>query len=384
MIKVAVILIFLVHNLVANNYNLTLVEFADKVSKQNDINIVIDEQFRNLKISLLIPDKISNKELFKMFEKTVNKNKFNIFKSGSTYYLSKKIKYASNSYLYKLKYNTFRDCELIFKTFDIKYLYLQDLNAFSFKTDKFTYSKLISVLNDVDIKKKQVMLKIMIFEYADSLTNERGIQYGSIYKGIDSSIQTALNTIIAPITTNNPTLLSADFYGAVRLLNEDKEITVKQNPFILAKNNKSFKFEAVENKVYLERSTRTEATNVSEENSYKYKDIGLKINGKTFIHQNYITLDIDLIIEDLLNGDTDNLTPETYKRVLKSNTNIGFNQVLLLSGLKRNRVTKNDWSIPYLSNIPYLGELFKYKTKSNETINITIAIEVINKASDSL
>jgi len=70
--------------------------------------------------------------------------------------------------------------------------------------------------------------------------------------------------------------------------------------------------------------------------------------------------------------------PQTYKRVLKSNTNIAFGKVLLLSGLKRNKKTVNEWKIPLFSDIPYLGEIFKYHHNSNEQTEITIAIEVIN------
>lgn len=384
MIKILLLILTFYQLLLSNDFvNINLSKFADIVSKQNNINIIIDEDI-NKNISLLVPDKLGDKELFKMFEKTINKSNYNLKKYGNIYYLSKKLKYLDKSHLYKLKYNSFKDCEAVLSNFGVSYTYLKDLNGFMIKSTNNQYKKIETFLNKVDIQQSQVMLKIMIFEYSNDDIEERGIQYASIYKGIDGSLQYALNAIIAPLSTTNPTLLSSDFYAAVRLLNENKEINVKQNPFILAKNKKSFKFEAVENIPYLVTTTKTDAANTSEQNSIEYKDVGLKINGISFIHSDYITLDLDLIIEDLLPDNANNTMPETYKRVLKSNTNIEYNKVLLLSGIKRIKHIKNSWSIPFISNIPYLGELFKYKYNTDKEINITIAIEVIRNIPDSI
>jgi general secretion pathway protein D len=375
------ILIFLylitIINLQANSLQISLDDFARTVSAQTDKNIFIDEDFKDKKISLIIPDKISNEDLFNLFKKSISKLDYNLKKTGSAYYLSKKISYENKDYIYKLKYNSSSDCISLLSALGIKNQYLKDSNIFIFKTTSNKYEQIKKYLSIVDIYQKQVMLKIMIFEFNESLNKERGIQYASIYKDASSVVQVALNTIVAPLSTNSPLLSSVNFYSAIRLLNEAKDIKIKQFPYILSKNNKSFKFEAVDNIPYLVTTTTTQATNTSQQNSIDYRDVGLKINGKSFIHDDYITLDLDLIIEDIISSNKNTSSPETYKRVLKSNTNIKYNTVLLLSGLKRMKHDTSDYSIPFISNIPYLGEIFKYHTSSDREINITIAIEVI-------
>jgi len=378
MMKNILILICLTLIVQANSNNISLNKFALKVANHNNINIYLDENVSFPNVSLFVPDKISNDELFDMFLKTVHKSNFNLKKIGKTYYLSKKLPFLNHYYFYKLKFDTFNDCEALLKSLGVTYTYLSDLNGFMITTKNTKYNKIKLLLDETDKKQSQVMLRLTILEFSDNTLKERGVQFGSIYKGISGSVQTALNTIIAPITSNNPLLFGADFYSAIRLLNEDKLIKVKQNPFILAKHNQDFKFEAVQNIPYLVTTTKTEAANTSEQNSIEYKDVGLKINGKAFIHKDSISLNIDLVIEDLLNDSTSDTMPQTYKRVLKSNTNIAFGKVLLLSGLKRNKKTVNEWKIPLFSDIPYLGEIFKYHHNSNEQTEITIAIEVIN------
>ena len=378
--KIVWLMVLISSALIANTQELSIRDFGRFVSNHNNINILIDEDFKDNKFSIMIPNNISNFDLLRLFKISVSKRGFNFYKYGSVYYLSKKQEFKNKGYIYKLKYNSSKDCEVLLKTLGIKYSYLNDVNSFVISSTKKDFENISSFLSKVDILKQQVMLKIMIFEFNDDLTRERGVQFGSIYKDITNSTQTAINSIIASINTSNSPMSSNDFYAAIRLLNEDKYINVKQYPYILAKNNEIFKFEAVENIPYLVSSTKTEATNTSEQNTIEYKDVGLKINGKSFIYSNYINLDIDLVIEDLLSTivDKNGLTmPQTYKRVLKSNTNIKYNQVLLLSGLKRIKHTKDEYSIPGLSSIPYLGEAFKFKTTNDTTLNITIAIEVI-------
>lgn len=372
-----VLLFLTVSFLQANDKDIALLDFANKVSLQNNINIYIDEDLKKKKISLYVPNSITNKELFSVFSNTVSKLNLSFVQIGSTYYLTKKIKEVSSKYLYKLKYNSFKDCDKVLKSFGLKYSYLNDSNTFIMTCTKKKYNLIKQYLKMVDVKQNQVVLKIKIFEFNDINLKERGVQYSSIYQNELGVTEVALNALIAPLSTTTHTLSNTEFYGALKLLNEHNLIDVKQFPYITARNNDKFKFEAVENVPYLVSTTITDATNTSEQTSIEYKDIGLKINGTSFIYNDYITLDIDLIIEDFINSSLETNTPQTYKRHLNSRSNINYNDVLLLSGIKRTKHEVTNYNIPFLSNIPYLGEIFKYKSDSDSELNIVIAIEVI-------
>jgi general secretion pathway protein D len=359
-----------------SNIDIQLVNFVEKVSQQNNIIIYIDEDIKDKKVSVLIPDKVTNSDLFSLLKITISKMNFILSKRGKVYYLTKKKPIQDKSYLYKLKYNSSVDCTSVLNILKAKYIYLADSNTFVITASSNKYKEVKSFLKSVDTKQKQVILKIMIFEFDEDDVQERGFQYSSIYKTAAGAVEVAVNSIIAPIATTNNFLSNINFYSALKLLNETNVIKVKQYPYILAKNNKKFVFEAVENIPYLIKSTTTEATNTSEENSIEYKDVGLKIYGTSLIYDEYVTLDLDLYMEDLLNDNTS--TPKTNKRHLNSNTDVYFNKVLLLGGIKRTKYTKTNVAIPFISNIPYLGEIFKYSYDSNSKLNVTIAIEVLD------
>lgn len=184
--------------------------------------------------------------------------------------------------------------------------------------------------------------------------------------------------MIASVSSGSISLSSNSFYSALRFLDSKEIVLVKQFPFVLAKNNHNFEFSAVTNTPFLITTTTTDSTNTTEQNSIEYKDVGLKIIGKSLIHDDYVSLNLDLVLEDFLTN-VDTQTPSTYKRAIKSDTDIKFNEVLLISGLKRQKHTKNVYALPFFSDIPLLGEIFKYKNTSDEELNLTVAIEVINE-----
>ncbi|EQB39632.1 hypothetical protein M947_06460 [Sulfurimonas hongkongensis] len=379
--KILIILTLIFLNLSA--VDLTLKQFSQEVSQYNNLNIYIDEDI-NASISYTIPDRISPKDILKYFEITLNKQGYNLKKFNNNLYISKKVAYKNRDYIYNLKYNTSKDCKKLLDFYNVKYSYLEDTSTFLISTTENDYSLIKSLLEQTDKKKNQVTLKITIFEYNENELKERGLS--SISKKDSDVIQTGdntqgefikslIDTIIAPVNSSTLIYKSKDFNFALSLLDSDFLIDVKQSPFILARDNDKFNFKAVENIPYKTSSTTVENTTSTQSESIEYKDVGLVVSGVAYIYDDYVSLDLLLIVEDLIKS-VDNV-PSTYKRELKSLSNVNYGDVLLLSGLKRSKKEISDYSIPFISNIPYLGEIFKYKSNSETLLNIAISIEVL-------
>ena len=363
--------------------DLTLKQFSQEVSQYNNLNIYIDEDI-NASISYTIPDRISPKDILKYFEITLNKYDYNLKKFNNNLYISKKIAYKDKDYFYSLKYNTFKDCKKLLEFYNVKHSYLEDTSTFLISATQNDYKLIKSLLEQTDKKKNQVTLKITIFEYNEGELKERG--FSSISKKDSEIIKTGdatqgeflnslISSIIAPVSSSTLIYKSKDFNFALSLLDSDSLIDVKQSPFILARDNDAFNFKAVQNIPYKTTSTSVENVTATQSESIEYKDVGLVVSGIAYIYDDYVSLDLMLIVEDLINS-VDNV-PSTYKRELKSLSNVSYGDVLLLSGLKRTKKEINDYSVPFISNIPYFGELFKYKSNSETLLNIAISIEVL-------
>lgn len=376
-LKTLALLLLLHLSLVAseNQKDISLLDFSEFVSTHNNINIYVDEDFKKQTVSIFLPEDITNESLFHVYETTLKDIDLILLKSDNLYYISKIVPDDLKSYFIKLKTNSYDSVSKYLTFKKVNFQYIATDNVFIIFCKDLEYSSLLSDIKKIDSKNKQVTLKFTIIEINDDDLKEQGFQYSSIYKDSDGITQDILNTFILPFQSSKPIFPRTSFYGALKLFNENKFLNISQNPYILAQDNKDFTFQAVNTIPYQMSTTITQATNYSQQNQIEYKDVGLKIIGKTLIYADYVNLDIDLIIEDIL-GITNNI-PTTYKRQLKSNTNLKYGEVLLLSGINQTKVNKNDFSIPFISNIPYLGELFKYKSESYIKSNISIAIEVI-------
>ncbi|QFR43621.1 hypothetical protein FJR47_06735 [Sulfurimonas xiamenensis] len=374
-IKLLMILLLIVPYLVANEKNITLLDLTEQLSTQNNINVYIDENIKSKEVSLFVPEYISNNEFLYLYRESVKKLGYEVTSFNNTYYLTKIPLDDVYSYFFDLKTNSFEAVSKYLTFKNIQYQYIDTTNVIIFFCKQQDYAALYKDILKIDSQKKQVTLKFTIIEINQDDLKEQGFEFSTTYQSADDTYKNVLNTFVLPFQSTSPIFMRSTFYSALKLFNEFKFFKIIQNPYILVQDNKDFNFSAVNNIPYQTSTTVTQATNTSEQVSIEYKDVGLKINGKTSIYDDYVNLDLDLIIEDILS--TTNNIPTTYKRQLKSNTNLKYGEVLILSGINQTKINKTDFSIPFISNIPYLGELFKYKSESEVKSNISIAIEVI-------
>ena len=352
--------------------NVSLSSFVDRVSKQTNKPIFLDENI-DTSVSLFIPDKISDKNIFSIFKEFVHKKGYILRKSGSVYFLSKPKSERSKTVLYHLKYNNFEDITSYLSFLGYKFKYLKNINTFSITAPLSKIDRILKDMSRLDKPLKQVFLKIFIIETSNTKSLESGFKNGTIYRNIDGQVSSVLNALVLPYNSSLPIFNSFSFYTALKLLDQKGFISLKQYPLILSKNGKSFKFESVTNVPFLVSKAVSDSTVNQVQNTIEYRDIGLKINGKSIVHDDYISLDLDLTVEDIIQSGE---TPTTYKRYIKSDTNLEYGRVLLISGLRRNKKSNTVYQIPLLADIPYLGALFRFKEDHSEVSNITVAIQV--------
>lgn len=355
--------------------DLSLLDFVEFVSSHNNIIVYIDEDLKKQKVSLFAPKNISNDELIVTFRSTLKNLGYELNKYDNVYYTTRIQKDNNETFFYKLKYNSFSNVALYLKSQKIIYDYIDTTNTIILYAPYSLVVELFGNIEKIDIVKKQAVLKFSILEINDDNLKDVGFQFGTLYHSLDDGLKNVANAFVLPFSSSTPVFPRTTFYGVLKLFNELNFLNVSQNPYMLIQDNKDFSFNAVNTIPFQISKTVTQATNTSEQNSIEYKDVGLKINGKSQIFSDHINLEIDLTVEDILNPSS--ITPSTYKRQLKSNTNLKIGDVLLLSGIKQTKISTNEVVIPFFSSIPYLGEIFKYKSHSVNKSTVCIAIEVV-------
>lgn len=374
MIRLMITLLIVLQFLQANNEkSISFLDFIELLSVHNNINIFVDENATK-NISFFVPERVNPKDYFDIFKISMKKDGYDVVKKGDIYFLEKIQDIQSYPYLLSLKNNSFEDVLKYLKFKKLEHEYISASNRFLVYTYPNQYQGILKDIQSLDVQKKQVSLKFTIIEISDDDIESLGFNTNA--STTSSDIKSVLSALLTPQDTSKLVFNSKHFNSVLNLYNQSKQLKIIQNPFILVQDRTSFNFQAVTNIPFKVSQKQSSSTINSVETSIEYKDVGLKIFGTAFINDKTINLDLNLSVEDILS--ITNEQPTTYKRFLKSNTNLKRGEVLLLSGLKQTKLNKDTLSIPFISNIPYLGELFKYNYESNVSSNISIAIEVLN------
>lgn len=145
---------------------------------------------------------------------------------------------------------------------------------------------------------------------------------------------------------------------------------------MVAKNNTQVNFSSVKNLPFLSNTSTYTQSAVQTQNTYEYRDVGLKLTLKPVIVGDMIDVDLNLIYENLLSTG-DSLTPKTSKKELKSNYRLKKGEIIVLSGINQSTNIEVKKGIPILKDIPILQYIFSTKNKELSESILSISIEVL-------
>ncbi len=283
-------------------------------------------------------------------------------------------------------------------------------------------SKVFEILNELDKRTPQVIIRTVIGELSLDNNHELGFQYllrsnrGSLLSSFNSGQlgQTSTVTPAASPSTSPTTVAStlntfstlatglSGFTGVggivsigksldliVSALDATNRFKTISRPMIVTSNNKrafissGTKIAIAENSL---SSLTTSGTSTGISSTTTYVDVLLKLSVTPLINsEKEVTLNIAQEINSLagtsnsINGST---APNINTRELQNYVSARNGQTIVLGGLITQSDNKTSSDVPYLSRIPVLGELFKTKTRdaSRSELIILMHPEVVTTA----
>lgn len=271
----------------------------------------------------------------------------------------------SKQYIYDPKYITIDDLQTSLSSFvgvDIKYL--KSYNQVIFICDTKDYTKIMKIINHLDVPIKSKNIKITIFNSSDDISTEIGTKINKLGLSLNSNVSNDIKYFDYLF----------EFSAYIKALKDDNKINISQSPTFYLINGNKLTFKSVKNIPYLTQSAEVSNTNSSTTNTYAYKDVGLQVDILPKISKKSTLLDVNIKLEDLLdlNGDK-----PVSSRLEYQNTIVLNNVPVLLTGLKKTIKSNNIVSIPLLSDIPLLGNIFKFKNDIDSSSNMSILIEFL-------
>lgn len=374
------VLLFSLTNLKAEVIEVNLADFAVFTSEANNINILLDDSLKNENIIFIVNN--SEPYYLEAFRKAVTLKGLELVYTDKFYYVRKKDIYLEEDKYRSIKLNfvKYEDIANFLKVYEdkIKYEFISTSKTLLIKSKENEFNSINELISSIDVLPKQLKLKVTILDTNLEKLKELGSDTSKINLQNDGSF--FFNLVSFPFSVNNQ--VSSDkkdnFYTFLKYLNETGTSEFISNPVLTLSDEKLTSFNVVSNLPFQQGSTTINDTAVRTSNSYEYKDVGLQIAVTPHIYEdNQVYLDLELNVSNIVSN-TDNL-PVTSKKYIKQSFHLQLNKLLVLTGINKKELITSNTNIPLLSDIPFLGWVFKFESEELTKNNLSIVFELINE-----
>ncbi len=281
-------------------------------------------------------------------------------------------------------------------------------NALVIYANQTEYDAIKSLIENLDRRRKQVLVSALITEVSESALKEIGVRWqilgtqGGVgfrgglskedfYSAVKSSgmIAGVLSSGGTNITIGSQTLFFPDLVFLLSLLETGSGFNIISSPKILTMDNQEATINVAQVVPFAE-STKFDI-NGNPIITYDYKEVGLKlkvtphISGKKVVsmelHQeiNEVTK-----IEKLQLGQISYALPTTSKRELDTTITVENGKTVVLGGLISKKTVKSIQGVPFFSKLPFVGHFFKFNSDEMNKTNLFIFITpfIINSPED--
>jgi len=260
-----------------------------------------------------------------------------------------------------------------------------ETNNLIFHCSKKEYKSIKKRLIKLDKPKKQLYIKLKIFEVSKGNSEKFGFEHiDSLSFAIGASTPIAfLSSELANTILNSDDVQKVNrklnFASTFNFLNSVDVSKSLSEPVIFTTQN-------VQNSFFvgLEQSVQTTTTqNVQKTESFERKKFGLNFTFKAnILNENNIQINLKISSSDILN--TNGYNPIVSDKTLNTTIIIPDNDTVMIGGLRQVKTSKSNSKIPYFSDLPYIGWFFKNESEvfSDSKLFILIEAKIIDDVNE--
>jgi len=266
-------------------------------------------------------------------------------------------------------------------------------NALIIAASAQDFEVIAQIVEKLDIVREQVLVEMLIMEVSEDALKEIGIDWATLDQAVEGSVRgfagTNFGLRVDPIAGDLEGLTvgvwkksgSTTIYGTVlHALEKLSGVNILSTPHILTSNHHKAKIVVGENRPFVMQSriTETDPATPTAIKTYEYKDVGISLEITPHISQGgLVRLEINSeftkLIEDVTSSSfTD--TPTTAKRQAQTVVSINSGSTVVIGGLIRDDKVTLERKIPLVSDVPLVGNLFKFKRDRLQKTNLLIFI----------
>ncbi len=267
------------------------------------------------------------------------------------------------------------------------------------------YNSLRTVIDKLDARRAQVLVDALIVEVSASVSSEFGIQwqdltginknggaqviggtnFGSATGGQNiitaaqgiGSVGTGLNIGIVRGKVNIPGVGEVINLGMLaRALEDNQKGNILSRPNILTLDNEEAKFVVGQNVPFVTGAyTQSGTSSTNPFQTIERKDVGLTLKVTPQVSEGGAVklkafLEVSSVVPTTSSVKSADLI--TNKRSVENTVLVDDGQIVVIGGLISDDTKNNDSQVPILGDIPFVGNLFKYKSRSRDKTNLMV------------
>lgn len=269
-------------------------------------------------------------------------------------------------------------------------------NSLIIAASKSDYEKILELLTQLDIKRRQVLVEAVLLEVAVNDSERFSTEFLTSAGGADGGLFGSANFDNLGTLLSDPTRLS-DFSVAaassgtltlpgditiptqavlVTAAQANSNVNVLSSPNILATDNESAEIVVGQNVPFIS-STSSDSTNLSNTfNQVDRQDVGITLRITPQISSgDSVTLNIFTEVSSVVEA-TQNSTlgPTTTLRTSETTIIAKDGQMIVIGGLISDDISSGNRGIPFLKDIPIIGAAFRQTSENHQRRNLLIFI----------
>jgi general secretion pathway protein D len=260
------------------------------------------------------------------------------------------------------------------------------------------YKNIRTIIDKLDARPAQVMIESLVVELSGDDAAEFGVQWQSL-KGVNSSntsviggtnfggtsqnivsaasslgnLGAGLNIGVVQGSVNIPGLGTVTNIGMLaRALETRANATILERPNIQTLDNEEGRFLVGQNVPFVTGSyantgstTTTSGSTVTPFQTYERHDVGLQLRVKPQISEGG-SVRLGIYIEDSsVSSGSSGTDLILNKRMFDTNVVVDDGNFIVISGMIQDQINDNQYKVPLLGDIPWLGTLFRYDKREH-------------------
>lgn len=272
------------------------------------------------------------------------------------------------------------------------------------------YREMVDTIKRIDVYPREVLIEAIIAEVTLSDSEKLGIQwsildnisiegnkYNSLAQSVSGSSDFPSLPSSLPSLTSGPSgglsyiLFRSDKLSSmINALASESEVNILSSPRLLVRDREEASIEVGSDVPTATSTTASSTTSDTLTQSIEYRTVGIKLKIKPTINEERtVVLDVEQEVsssgDNVTVGEANTTYPSFNTTKAKTSIVVPDKQGIIIGGIMQQTQNESSQGIPFLSSVPLIGNLFKYKveTMTKKELVIIINPHVVNNQTDA-